>query len=212
VFSGIVERVGRVETAERSGGGLRLSIRHRFDREPAPGESVAVNGVCLTAERAAAGRFEVVAVDETLTKTTLGRLTAGARVNLERALRVGDSLGGHWLQGHVDGVGTVRSMRGGAAETRLDVELPPALGRYVAPKGSISLDGISLTVAGWSDPVVTIALIPYTLEHTVASEYRPGTAVNVEVDLIARYLERLLDARGILDVASGRALDAGRNR
>jgi riboflavin synthase len=212
VFSGIVERVGTVERVARSGAGLRIAIRHGFDREPAPGESVAVNGVCLTVDRLAPGGFEAVAVDETLAKTTLGRLEAGSRVNLERALRVGDSLGGHWLQGHVDGVATVRSMRGGTAETLLDVEVPAALGRYVAPKGSIALDGISLTVAAWSDPVVTIALVPYTLEHTVASGYRPGTAVNVEVDLIARYLERLLDARGIPDEASGRTLDAGRNR
>jgi riboflavin synthase len=154
-----------------------------------------VNGVCLTVERAAQGIVEFVAVAETLRRTTLGALAPGARANLERALRVGDELGGHWVQGHVDGIGTVASVARRAEDVRVAVAVPAALRRYVAEKGSIAIDGISLTVAGWADPNLTVALIPYTLEHTTASSWSPGARVNLEVDLVARYLERLLAER-----------------
>ncbi len=212
MFSGIVERVGIVERAERTEAGLRIAIRHGFETEPASGESVAVNGVCLTVERSEAGAFEAVAVEETLRLTTLGRLEAKARVNLERALRVGDPLGGHWVQGHVDGVAAVRTVSASDAEHRVGIEVPEPLRRFVATKGSIAVDGVSLTVAAWLEPVATVALVPYTLSHTVASEYRPGAAVNLEVDLIARYLERLLEARGVLNEAAGETPPAGRIR
>jgi riboflavin synthase len=212
VFSGIVERVGTVERAERADAGFRLRIHHEFLAEPAAGESVAVNGVCLTVERSVDGVFEAVAVDETLRKTTLGRLESGGRVNLERALRVGDPLGGHWVQGHVDGVGAVRSVSAAAADSLVGFEIPEPLRRFVAAKGSIAVDGVSLTVAGWADPIATVALVPYTLSHTVASGYRPGTSVNLEVDLIARYLERLLEERGVLNEAADHGPRAGRNR
>ena len=197
VFSGIVQAVGVVERIEREAAGVRLVIRAGFERDPAPGESVAVNGVCLTAERAAEGRFEAVAVEETLRRTTLASVAPGSRVNLERALRVGDPLGGHWVQGHVDGVGTVRALRRAGSDVRLEVEIPDALGRFVAEKGSIALDGVSLTVADWHEPRAAMALVPYTLAHTIASGYAAGDRVNVEVDLLARYLERLLDGRGV---------------
>jgi riboflavin synthase len=137
------------------------------------------------------GVLHASAVPETLRRTTLGRLDTGARVNLERALRVGDELGGHWVQGHVDAVARVRSMRRMGQDVLLRVEIPESLRRYVAEKGSVALDGISLTVASWEDPCATLALVPYTLEHTIASEYEEGRDVNLEVDLIARYLERL---------------------
>jgi len=196
VFSGIVERVGVVERAEPGRAGLRLSIRSGFQSPLAGGASVSVNGVCLTAERDRDGVFEAVAVEETLQKTTLGALRAGARVNLERAVRAGDPLDGHWVQGHVDAVAAIRSVDAQGGDVRVGIEIPSELRRFVARKGSISVDGISLTVAAWEDPVLVVALVPYTLAHTIASEYRPGGRVNVEVDLVARYLERLLDARG----------------
>jgi len=192
MFSGIVERLGRVESMERDPfEGAKLRIRAEFEQPPAPGASVAVNGVCLTVEGVTEGVFHATAVPETLRRTTLGRLAAGARVNLERALRVGDELGGHWVQGHVDAVARVRSVRRRGPDVLVHVEIPESLRRYVAEKGSVALDGISLTVASWEDPCATLALVPYTLEHTIASEYEEGRDVNLEVDLIARYLERL---------------------
>ncbi len=197
MFSGIVERVGRIERREEAPGGasVRLRILAGFDPDPSPGASVAVNGVCLTVERASGGVFEAVAVAETLRRTNLGALREGDRVNLERALRVGDEMGGHWVQGHVDGIATVTGIEGGAGEVNAALDLPVALARYVAEKGSITLDGVSLTVAAWREPSVSVALVPYTLERTTVSGWRAGARVNVEVDVVARYLDRLLAAR-----------------
>jgi len=203
MFSGIVERVGIVERAERAASGLRLSIESGFEAgPPAPGASVSVNGVCLTVERAEGGRFDAVAVAETLRVTTLGTLRAGDRVNLERALRVGDEVGGHWVQGHVDSVGRVTAVRRDAGDARVTIEVPEAMRRFVASKGSITVDGVSLTVAAWEDPLLTVALVPHTLACTTASEYEPGRLVNLESDLVARALERLLEARGLLERGS----------
>lgn len=196
MFSGIVERLGTIERAELGRAGLRLSIRSGFESPLPAGASVSVNGACLTAEQDRDGVFDAVAVEETLQKTTLGALSAGSRVNLERAIRAGDPLGGHWVQGHVDAVATIRTVEVRGGDVRVGVEIPAGLRRFVATKGSISVDGISLTVAAWEDPILVVALVPYTLAHTIASEYRPGRRVNLEVDLVARYLERLLDARG----------------
>lgn len=210
MFSGIVERIGTVERAEREPVGFRLGIRSGLEPTPAPGESISVSGVCLTVERASGGVFEAVAVPETIAKTTLGALRPGSHVNLERALRVGDPLGGHWVQGHVDAVAPVVSVRREGADVRVGVEIPPALRPFVAAKGSIAFDGISLTVASLEGPVATVALVPYTLEHTIASEYRKGASVNLEVDLVARYLERLLAARGESPAAAGEAPLTGR--
>jgi riboflavin synthase len=210
MFSGIVERVGDVTRAERDATGLRLAVHTGFDRPLAAGESIAVNGVCLTIERASAGVFEAFAIPETLDKTNLGSLRAGSRVNLERALRVGDPLGGHWVQGHVDAVASVVSVRRDGPDVRVGVELPVALRPFVAPKGSIAIDGVSLTVAALDGPVVVVALIPYTLEHTISSDYREGSRANLEVDLVARYLDRLLAARGLLPAAAGDAPLTGR--
>ncbi len=195
MFSGIVGSVGSVMGLAKSGEGLRLTIGHTFvgPIEIEPGASVVVNGVCLTVESAEAGRFETTAVAETLSKTTLGALVSGDRVNLERALRVGDELGGHWVQGHVDAVGGVVSVDGSGADVRVSIEAPVSVRRFLAAKGAVTVDGVSLTIAKWDDPIFIVALVPYTVAHTIASGYGPGTRVNLESDLIARYLDRLLD-------------------
>ncbi|HTM01442.1 MAG TPA: riboflavin synthase [Candidatus Omnitrophota bacterium] len=194
MFSGIVVRVGTVERVWSAPGGTGLAIRSGFESDPEPGASVAVNGVCLTVERVRDGLFEATAVPETVARTTLGTLAAGSRVNLERALRVGDELGGHWVQGHVDAVATVVSVEREKDGVRVGIETPEALRHLVAMKGSVAVDGVSLTVAGRNDTRFEVALIPYTLEHTIAGDYAKGTRVNLEADLIARYLERLLAA------------------
>ncbi len=211
MFSGIVERIGRVEGTERtSGGGFRLAIRTGFGTAPSEGASVAVNGVCLTVERAQGGVIQATAVPETLRRTTLGALKPGSRVNLERALRAGDEIGGHWVQGHVDAIARVAVATPSGAEVILRVEIPEPLRPYVAVKGSLAVDGVSLTVAAWDEPSAVVALVPYTLEHTIASEYEEGSRVNLEVDLIARYLERLAVSRGML--AAGKGSPAGSAR
>ena len=195
MFSGIIARIGVLEESRREATGQRLVVRADLGRAPEPGESLAVNGVCLTVERADAARFEVVAVEETLRRTTLGALVPGARLNLESALRAGDPIGGHWVQGHVDGVGTVRGVERAGSDVRLAAEIPDSIRRFVAVKGSLAVDGVSLTVADWDEPCAVLALVPYTLAHTIASEYAPGRKVNLEVDILARYLDRLLETR-----------------
>ena len=192
MFSGIVARIGTVERVERAADGLRLTVRAGFAPAPELGQSVAVNGVCLTVDRLDGDRIEFAAVPETVSRTTLGQFKEGSRVNLERALRVGDELGGHWVQGHVDGVGTVTAVERAGDVVRVTIEAPEAVRRFLAEKGSVAVDGMSLTVAAWRPPAFTVALIPYTLEHTIASEYRAGARVNLEADLIARYLESLI--------------------
>jgi riboflavin synthase alpha subunit len=198
VFSGIVQAVAMVKGIEHAEGSARITIeRPPLTPELAPGASIAVNGVCLTVEGTDEHRFHVTAVAETLGVTTLHHLRDGSMVNLEPALRVGDPLGGHWVSGHVDGVGRVRSVERTEGEVRVAVEVPAPLRRYIAPKGSLAVDGVSLTVASWSDPVVEVALVPYTLQHTSLRSLGPGHEVNLEADLIARYLDRLLEARGL---------------
>jgi len=197
MFSGIVTRVGTVERRVDVSAGRRLSIRSGYEPDVEPGSSVSVNGVCLTVERVQEGIFEATAVPETLARTTLGALEHGSRVNLERALRVGDELGGHWVLGHVDAVGTVAAVARTGEGVRVAIEAPESVRRFVAAKGSIAVDGMSLTIAAWATPVFEVALVPYTLEHTIASEYETGTRVHLEADLIARYLERLLAAEAV---------------
>jgi len=210
LFSGIVSRVGVVERLAPSPQGLGLSIRADFAPDPEPGASIAVNGVCLTVEKAESGFFQATAVAETVARTTLGTLAPGDRVNLERALRVGDELGGHLVQGHVDGVGIVISVEHSGDDLRVSIEVPEVARRFVAVKGSVAVDGMSLTVAAWRNPVLVVALVPYTIAHTIASSYRAGTRVNLEADLIARYLDRLA-SEGAHDAADSArpASDAG---
>lgn len=195
MFSGIIERTGVIDARSDEAAGVRFRIRADFDADPAPGASVAVNGVCLTVERASGGLLDMVAVAETLRRTNLNALGVGDRVNVERALRVGDEIGGHWVLGHVDAMGEVARVEPGAADVRVTIGVPESLRRYVAEKGSVTVDGVSLTVAAWDGRRLTVALVPYTLGKTTASAWRPGTRVNLEVDVVARYLDRLLAAR-----------------
>ena len=193
MFSGIVRGTGRIVRQVDAGGDRRMTVALEAAKlaPPSVGASVAVNGVCLTATECHEDRFSADVSAETLAVTTLGNLPDGAPVNLEPSLQVGDSLDGHWVAGHVDGIGRVVWLEPRARSTRICIELPAPLLRYVARKGSIAVDGTSLTVNAVQANRFEVNVIPLTAELTVISEYRPGTAVNIEVDIIARYLERL---------------------
>ncbi len=198
MFTGIVEGTGKVRSAERRGVVLRvrIDVESSFERLPL-GASIAVNGCCLTAVEADAAGFTCELTEETLGRTAFEqRLRPGTRVNLERPMRADGRFDGHIVQGHVDAVGRIRECRrqGGSAE--LLVECPPGLERYLVEKGSIAVDGISLTVAGLHEGAFTVALIPYTLEVTNLRDVQAGDLVNLEVDVIAKYVEGLLAARG----------------
>jgi riboflavin synthase alpha subunit len=192
VFTGIVRELGRVVSALENGGGVRLRIRATETAGgAAPGDSMAVNGCCLTVTGVADGTLEFDAVPETLARTTLGGLDPGAEVNLEPALRAGEPLGGHFVQGHVDDRGRVAALDREGDGARLRLDLPAQLLRYCVEKGSLAIDGVSLTIAALRDDGVEIALVPFTLEHTTLAQLRAGDEVNVEVDLLAKYAERL---------------------
>jgi riboflavin synthase len=196
MFTGLVGSLGRVVRATPLSGATRLAIESDLPvAAMRDGESVAVDGVCLTVARRSGATFEADAVPETLKRTTLGALTAGDDVHLERALAVGDRLGGHMMQGHVDAVCKVTSLRRRGADVRLTVALPAGLRGFVAEKGSIALHGVSLTVSAASARAFEVALIPETLTRTKLGRLAPGDGVNVEVDLIARYLDALMRAR-----------------
>jgi len=190
VFTGIVREVGRVESVERGGGGVRLRIRAPETAAGASvGDSVAVAGVCLTAVEAVDGVLAFDAVPETLRRSSLGGLEAGSTVNVEPSLRAGDQLGGHFVQGHVDGLGRVREVD---AEG-LEIEAPAEVLRYCVEKGSIAVEGVSLTLAGLGEDAFSVALIPHTREATTLGTLRPGDSVNLETDVIARHVERFLE-------------------
>ena len=195
MFTGIVEGTGTVAAvaAAADGSGARLEVAAPWlAGELRVGESVAVNGCCVTVAEPTPGGFAADLVAETLRRTALGGLAAGARVNLERPMTLGGRLGGHLVQGHVDGVGQVleRAPAGDGEEVR--VELPPDLDRYVVEKGSIAVDGVSLTVAGVGPGWFSVALVPHTLEVTTLGDRRPGDPVQLEVDVVAKYVERLV--------------------
>lgn len=194
MFTGIVQDVGRVVSREARGGDVRLLIA--FDRlDPSGiniGDSICVQGCCLTAVELRNRAFAADVSNETLSLTTLGDLTSGSPVNLEPSLKAGDPLGGHLVSGHVDGIGEVAAISGDARSTRVEISLPSALGRYIARKGSVAIDGVSLTVNEVQDVTFGINLIPHTQAVTTLGALRVGTRVNVEVDQIARYVERLL--------------------
>jgi riboflavin synthase len=193
VFTGIVREVGSVEEVDVDGGGLRLVVSAPGTAASAGvGDSVAVNGVCLTAESVDGTRISFHAVPETVRRTSLGRLDTGAAVNVEPALRAGDPLGGHLVQGHVDGVGHVRSVESEGEGVRLVVEAPEELLRYCVEKGSITVEGVSLTVAELHDGAFGVALIPHTLSVTTLGALDQGADVNLEVDVVAKYVEALL--------------------
>lgn len=197
MFTGIIEGVGRLAATEARSGDVRLTIAVGslpFDQVQL-GESIAVNGVCLTVVEFDAASFQVDASTETLSLTTLGQLRVEAPVNLERAMRPTDRLGGHLVSGHVDGLGRVLSVQDDARAQRWRFAAPAALLRYIAKKGSICVDGVSLTVNEVDGEGFEVALIPHTVSHTAFAETGVGDAVNLEIDLVARYVERLLGAQ-----------------
>jgi riboflavin synthase len=196
VFTGIVQERGEILAVEPSGDGVRVSVRAPLvTRDAAHGASIAVDGVCLTVASRQADVFTADVMPETLRRTTLGALSPGDQVNLERAVPAGGRLDGHVVQGHVDGTGTVLERTPGDRWDVLRIGLAPALARYVAEKGSIAVDGVSLTVTEVDDASFAVALIPTTLELTTLGDAWPGTRVNLEVDVIAKYVDRLLHHR-----------------
>jgi riboflavin synthase len=191
MFTGLIEDIGEIESVESGDDGARLRIATRLGPEIATGDSVSVNGVCLTAVSADSEGFEVEAMKQTLSIAASAMLAAGDRVNLELAMRPSDRLGGHIVQGHVDGVGEVIEAFGEGFARRLRVGLGPSLMAYLIPQGSIALDGVSLTVAELTDSWVGVSLIPETLERTNLDAAKKGSSLNVECDVIAKYVERL---------------------
>ncbi len=196
MFSGLVKGMGRVAARTSGGADVRFVVELGSLRGAplAVGGSIAVNGVCLTAVAVTPSGFTADVSAATLAVTTLGRLAAGARVNLELPLRVGDPLDGHIVTGHVDGVGEVLSVETAGGSKRVVVGVPAALSRYIAPKGSVAVDGVSLTVNAVGAAEFDVNIIPHTQSVTVIGEYARGTAVNIEVDMLARYLERFVQA------------------
>lgn len=199
MFTGIVEGIGTVQTVERRGDVLvvRIDVGGLFEGLPLGG-SVAVNGCCLTATGSDGSGFAVELTAETLRRTAFDRrLQPGAKVNLERPMKADGRFDGHVVQGHVDGIGRVRAMGWLGESAEITIEPPPEIERYLVEKGSVAVDGISLTVWGIRDGAFSVALIPYTLEVTNLRDARAGTLVSLEVDVIAKYVERLLAARGL---------------
>jgi riboflavin synthase len=211
MFTGLVEHIGTIESIELCDVGARpdstesrtdqIGARIRVNAGPlaeglAKSGSIAVNGCCLTAVDIEGKSFAADLSGETLRRTSLGEMKPGTRVNLERPLTAMKELGGHFVQGHVDGVGRVARLESEGANWWFGVQVPGDLARYVAMKGSIALDGISLTVAGWHDGIVETAIIPFTYDHTNLSSLKVGDPVNVECDILAKYVERLGESRG----------------
>lgn len=192
MFTGLIQDVGEIAGMEMSGGGARVRIATRLAPEIAPGDSVAVNGVCLTATDVTAEKFDIDMMNQTLAITAIGDLGSTMLVNLELAMQASDRLGGHIVQGHIDGVGQVIAVEEDGFARRLRVALPPELLRYAVDKGSIALSGVSLTVAELGAEWVEVSLIPETLERTNLGQVEPGGKLNVECDIVAKYVERLL--------------------
>jgi riboflavin synthase len=192
VFTGLVQDLGRVRSVERSGDGLVITVATALAGEIGPGDSVAVNGVCLTATDVGGQGFAAEVMNETLSRSSLRDATEGRTVNLELAMRASDRLGGHVVQGHVDGTGVIASVSDDGFARRVTIDAPAELLRYVVEKGSIAVDGISLTVAELDDRSFTVSLIPETLHRTNLGAAEAGNTVNLEVDVLAKYVERLM--------------------
>ncbi len=192
MFTGLIQDVGKVESVDAGRDGARIRIATSLGAEIGLGDSVAVNGACLTATTVDPGWFETEAMNQTLEVTALGGIEAGAEVNLELAMQASDRLGGHIVQGHVDGIGTVAAVAEDGFARRLRVELAPELLRYAVDKGSVTLSGVSLTIASLGDSWLEVSLIPETLERTNFGRTQPGDKVNVECDIVAKYVERLV--------------------
>ena len=193
MFTGIVRELGVVVSVEEAGGGRALVVRApNTAAAAAVGDSVALNGCCLTATSISGEELAFHAVPETIARTTVGALERHDRVNVEPALRVGDELGGHYVQGHVDAVGRIQSVEAEGEGLRVFVDAPEDVLRYCVEKGSVTVDGVSLTVAELSPDAFAVALVPHTLEATTLAALRPGQPVNLEADVLAKYVERLL--------------------
>ena len=192
MFTGIVRELGRVESLERSDEGARIRVKAELANELGEGDSVSVNGACLTATSVRDGAFEADVMHQTLSLTTLGELEGGSPVNLELALRPTDRLGGHVVQGHVDGTATVEEVVPDGFAKRLKLRVPDELRTYVVQRGSIAIEGVSLTVAELDDGVMEVSLIPETLERTTLGEVGAGDRLNVECDVLGRYVHRQL--------------------
>ncbi len=195
MFTGLIADVGSVTALEQNGTGATLEIRTRLARELDAGDSIAVNGVCLTATEIGDEGFRAEVMAETLARSSLGALEVGAIVNLELALRAGERLGGHIVQGHVDGTGRVSAIREEGIARVLEIQADPQLERYVVEKGSVALDGVSLTVSALSEHGFAVSLIPETLKRTNLGRIGEGAVLNIEVDILAKQVERLLEAR-----------------
>jgi riboflavin synthase len=189
VFTGLVQDLGEITAVDASGDGVRVAIATEL--ELAEGDSIAVNGVCLTATAVSDGHFAADVMNETLRRSSLGALAPGGRVNLELPLRAADRLGGHFVQGHVDGVGGIWDFRDEGFSRVVTIGVPADLIRYVVEKGSITVDGVSLTVSALGDDWLQVSLIPETLERTILGAIEVGQTVNLEVDVLAKYVERL---------------------
>ena len=203
MFTGIIEAVGRVERLDELEGGRRLRIACPFAGEFRVGESVAVNGACLTAVAQNADAFEAIAVEETLAKTSLGDISEGDSVNLERAMPANGRFDGHFVQGHVDTTGIVESIEPLADSWLVAIRYPQASSANLIPAGSIAVDGISLTVARLTEDSFTVAIIPHTWENTTLRDWQPGRRVNLEFDLIGKYVARMLEKQSALKVRNG---------
>jgi riboflavin synthase len=192
MFTGLVQDLGKVTVVDASDDGVTLGVRTKLAGEIAEGDSVAVNGVCLTATAIADGQFKAEVMHETLRRSSLAEAAAGSDVNLELSLRASDRLGGHIVQGHVDGLGAVRDVRDDGFARVVTVAAPADLLRYVVEKGSIAVNGVSLTVVEVGDDWFSVSLIPETLERTTLGNAAPGAPVNLEVDVVAKYVEKLV--------------------
>jgi riboflavin synthase len=193
LFTGLVQDLGEITAVDASGDGVRLAIATTL--ELAEGDSIAVNGVCLTATAVSDGHFAADVMNETLRRSSLAEAGSGAKVNLELPLRAADRLGGHFVQGHVDGVGGIWDVRDDGFARVVTIGAAPEIMRYVIEKGSIAVDGVSLTISGLGDDWFQVSLIPETLERTILGEANTGTPVNLEVDVLAKYIERLVPTR-----------------
>jgi riboflavin synthase len=192
MFTGLIQDLGDVSAVDATPDGVRLTVHTPLARDVALGDSVSVNGVCLTAVAVEGDAFSAEVINESLRRSSLAEVAVGLKVNLELAMRAGDRLGGHVVQGHVDGLGEVREVREDGFSWVVTVGVPPALMRYVVEKGSIALDGVSLTVAALGEDWLSVALIPETLERTTFGTAAPGQPVNLEVDVLAKYVEKLV--------------------
>jgi riboflavin synthase len=203
VFTGIIEHVGTIESLDFRRDGGRIAIQApSVAPSLAVSNSIAINGCCLTVVSRDTERFSADLSGETLSKTSFRELKPGARVNLEQPLTAGKELGGHFVLGHVDNVGRVTHLTAEGENWWLGVQVPEDFARYIVPKGSVTIDGISLTVARWSNRIAQVAVIPYTYEHTNLRDRKSGDAVNLEGDVLGKYVERYLEARGAASVSN----------